>query len=223
MNEVLDVLPRVLIATAGGYLLGSFPLAYIISRRHSGVDIFEIGTGLPGASNVLRNVGVIPAVMVFIGDMSKGTLAILLARFMGVESPWILLPAAAAVAGHWKSMFTGLRGGDGLVTLGGAIIALFPVYGLISVAVASVVALGGQKMPYSSLVNVVVGYGVLAGLVLYDPFSRLRPDDAPLALAFGMGGLCGLVLVRAALGHRRRRHAENWVEADDPPSAAEQS
>lgn len=222
MNEVLDVLPVVLIATAGGYLLGSIPLAYLISRRHSGVDIFDIGTGLPGASNVLRNVGVVPAVMVFIGDLSKGALAVLLTReILGVESPWILLPVAAAVAGHWKSMFTGLRGGDGLVTLGGAIIALFPVYGLISVAVASVVALGGQKMPYSSLVNVVVGYGVLAGLAFYDPF-RLHSDSAA-PLAFGIGGLCGLVLAHAALGHRRRRHAEDWGETDDPPSAAEQS
>lgn len=222
MNEVLGVMPAVLIATAGGYLLGSLPLAYLISRRHSGTDIFEVGTGLPGASNVMRNVGMVPAVMVFVGDMAKGTLAILLARVMGVESPWLLLPAAAAVAGHWKSMFTGFRGGDGLVTLGGAIIALFPVYGLISIAVALAVALGGQKMPYTSLANVIVGYSVLAGLVVYDPFDIVRySDTAPLV--FGIGGLCGLVLARAALGHRRRRHAENWDEADDSPGAAEQS
>lgn len=223
MNEVLGVMPAVLIATAGGYLLGSLPLAYLISRRHSGTDIFEVGTGLPGASNVMRNVGMVPAVMVFVGDMAKGTLAILLAReVLRVESPWLLLPAAAAVAGHWKSMFTGFRGGDGLVTLGGAIIALFPIYGLISIAVASAVALGGQKMPYTSLANVIVGYSVLAGLAVYDPFDLDRYSD-PALLVFGIGGLCGLVLARAALGHRRRRHGENWDEADDSPGAAEQS
>lgn len=223
MNEVLGVMPAVLIATAGGYLLGSIPLAYLISRRHSGTDIFEVGTGLPGASNVMRNVGMVPAVMVFAGDMAKGTLAILLAReVLKVESPWLLLPAAAAVAGHWKSMFTGFRGGDGLVTLGGAIIALFPVYGLISIAVASAVALGGQKMPYTSLANVIVGYSVLAGLAVYDPFDLDQYSD-PALLVFGIGGLCGLVLARAALGHRRRRHGENWDEADDSPGAAEQS
>ena len=223
MNEVLGVMPAVLIATAGGYSLGSIPLAYLISRRHSGTDIFEVGTGLPGASNVMRNVGMVPAVMVFAGDMAKGTLAILLAReVLKVESPWLLLPAAAAVAGHWKSMFTGFRGGDGLVTLGGAIIALFPVYGLISIAVASAVALGGQKMPYTSLANVIVGYSVLAGLAVYDPFDLDRYSD-PALLVFGIGGLCGLVLARAALGHRRRRHGENWDEADDSPGAAEQS
>ena len=99
MGDFLGSLPTVLIATAGGYLLGAIPLAYLISKRHSGVDIFEIGSGLPGASNVMRNVGKLPAVMVFLGDMAKGALAILLANVMGVESPWLLLPAGAGGSG----------------------------------------------------------------------------------------------------------------------------
>ena len=222
MDDFLGSLPTVLIATAGGYLLGSIPLAYLISKRHSGVNIFEVGTGLPGASNVMRNVGKLPAVMVFLGDMAKGALAILLGNVMignvmGVESPWLLLPAGAAVLGHWKSMFTGFRGGDGLVTLGGAILALFPIHGFISVALASIVALGGQKLPYSSLLNVVFGYAVLAALTVY-----YNPDDT--ALVFGMGGLCGLVLAHALLGHRRRRLTdEDWDEVADSTGATEQS
>ena len=214
MGEFLGGLPTVLIATAGSYLLGSIPLAYLISRRHSGVDIFEVGTGLPGASNVMRNVGKLPAAMVFLGDMAKGTLAILLANFMGVESPWLMLPAGAAILGHWKSMFTGFRGGDGLVTLGGAIIALFPVHGLISIALALVVALGGQKMPYTSLLNVVFGYASLVALTVYY--------NGDTTLVLGMGGLCGLVLAHAIFGHRRRRQADEWDEVADSTGAAEQ-
>ena len=230
MGDFLAGLPTVLIATAGGYLLGSVPLAYLISKRHSGVDIFEVGTGLPGASNVMRNVGKLPAVMVFLGDMAKGALAILLGNVMGVESPWLLLPAGAVVLGHWKSMFTGFRGGDGLVTLGGAIIALFPLYGFISAAVASVVALGGQKMPYTSLLNVVFGYAVLAGLTVYDPLAVYDPGGSETPLVFGMGGLCGLVLAHALFGHRRRNRAgdewesdDEWDEVTDSPGATEQS
>lgn len=215
MNEVLGIVPTVLIATAGGYLLGALPLAYLISRRHSGVDIFDIGTGLPGASNVMRNIGMIPAVMVGLGDMAKGSLAILLADFMGVESSWLLLPAGAAVIGHWRSMFTGFRGGDGLVTLGGSIFALFPIYGFISLAVASLVALGGQKMPYTSLLSIVFGYGTLAGLTVYY--------NGDTTLVFGMGGLSGLVLAHAIFGHRRRRHAPEWDEIGDSNGATEQS
>ena len=222
MGDFLGGLPTVLIATAGGYLLGAIPLAYLISKRHSGVDIFEVGTGLPGASNVMRNVGKLPAVMVFLGDMAKGALAILLGNVMGVESPWLILPAGAAVLGHWKSMFTGFRGGDGLVTLGGAIFALFPLHGFISMAVASIVALGGQKLPYSSLVNVVFGYATLAALTVYF--------NGDTTLVFGMGGLCGLVLAHALLGHRRRRRGgdqweaeDEWDEVADSTGATEQS
>ena len=223
MDDLLRSLPTVLIATAGGYLLGAIPLAYLISRRHSGVNIFQVGTGLPGASNVMRNVGKLPAMMVLLGDMAKGILAVLLAEFMGVESPWLLLPAGAAVLGHWKSIFTGFRGGDGLATLGGAIIAMFPVHGFISVALASIVALGGQKLPYSSLLNVVFGYTALAALTV-----RYNPDDT--ALVFGMGGLCGLVLAHALLGHRRRNRTgdewqpdDEWDEVTDSTGATEQS
>ncbi len=203
-----------LIATAGGYLLGALPLAYLISRRHSGVDIFEVGTGLPGASNVLHNVGKIPAFMVLIGDLAKGALAVLLAEFMGVESPWVLLPVGAAVVGHWRSMFTGFRGGDGLSTLGGSIFALFPVLGFISLFVAGVVALGGQKIPYTSLLSIVFGYGTLAGLTVYY--------NGDTTLVFGMGGLAGLVLAHALLGHRRRRNAPEWDEIGESPGATEQ-
>lgn len=216
MGDFLGGLPTVLIATAGAYLLGSIPLAYLISKRHSDVDIFEVGTGLPGASNVMRHVGKLPAAMVFFGDVAKGALAILLANIMGVDSPWLLLPASGVILGHWKSMFTGFRGGDGLATLGGAIIALFPVHGIISIAVALVVALGGQKMPYTSLLNVVFGYAVLTGLTVYY--------NGDTALVFGMGGLCGLVLAHALLGHRRRRQADDeWDEVADSTGATEQS
>ena len=215
MGDFLGGLPTVLIATAGGYLLGSIPLAYLISKRHSGVDIFEVGTGLPGASNVMRNVGKLPAVMVFLSDMAKGALAILLCNVMGVESPWLLLPVGAAILGHWKSMFTGFRGGDGLVTLAGAIMALFPLHGFVSVALASIVALGGQKLPYTSLLNVVFGYAVLAALTVYY--------HGDTTLVFGMGGLCGLVLAHALLGHRRRRQTdEDWDEVADSTGATEQ-
>lgn len=214
MNEILGIVPTVLIATAGGYLLGALPLAYLISRRHSDVNIFEVGTGLPGASNVRRNVGKLPAVMVLTGDMAKGALAIMLADFMGVESPWILLPAGAAVVGHWKSMFTGFRGGDGLATLGGSIFGLFPILGFISLAVASLVALGGQKIPYSSLFSIVFGYGTLAALTVYY--------DGDTTLVFGMGGLSGLVLAHALLGHRRRRHVPEWDDIGESTGITEQ-
>ena len=116
-----------------------------ISRRQ-GVDIFAVGTGLAGASNVLKRVGKVPAFLVLLGDIAKGVLAVFIGRILGVESSWILLPAAAAIFGHWNSIFSRFRGGDGLAALGGVMIALFAMGGLVVVAIGGIVSLGGRRL-----------------------------------------------------------------------------
>jgi glycerol-3-phosphate acyltransferase PlsY len=209
-----SLLLATLVAVVIGYFLGSFPIAALLSRR-AGVDIFEVGTGLPGASNVMRNVGRAPAVLVLLGDMAKGALAVVIGKYLGVEAPLLVLPAGAAVLGHWRSIFSRFRGGDGLATLGGAIVALFPIFGVIAVAVAMVVSLGGQKLPYTSLLGIVFGYGTLALLnVAFDGRSvdfMGIVDEGNTVTALGIGGVSALVLAHAINGHRRRR---STVEAE---------
>ena len=201
--------PALIYSVVAGYLLGALPLGDRISRLY-GVDIFSMGSGLAGASNVLRSVGRVPALLVLVGDIGKGTFAVILAWYLGVEGPLVLLPVGAAVVGHWRSVFSGFRGGDGLATLGGAIIPLFGAIGVISVSVAMLIALGGQRMPYSSLLSIVFGYATLVALsVAYYGESLL---------ALGVGGIAGLVLAHALMGHRRRRSTVEWadsVEWDD--------
>ena len=214
MSELFVSAPTLLTAIIAGYLLGALPLADQISRRHA-VDIFTAGTGLAGASNVRRTVGGLPALVVLLGDVGKGALAVIVAERLGVEGPWLLLPVSAAVAGHWKSVFSRLRGGDSLAVLGGATIALFPVFGMISVVVAMVVALGGQRMPYSSLFSIVLGYAILVSLSV--------ASNENTVLAVGVGGVSGLVLAHAILGHCRRRSVDSWEEIEDAEASAEQS
>ena len=203
-----SLLLATLMAVVIGYLLGSFPIAALLSRR-AGVDIFEVGTGLPGASNVMRNVGRVTAVLVLLGDMAKGALAVIVAKYLGVETPLLVLPAGAAVLGHWRSIFTRFRGGDGLSTLGGAIVALFPVFGVISVVVAMAVSLGGQRLPYTSLMGIVFGYATLVVLNLARDGQSVVVmgvvDEGDPATALGLGGVSALVLAHAINGHRRRR------------------
>ncbi len=201
MGDLFSSLPIILTASIAGYFLGAIPLADQISRR-LGVDIFSTGTGLAGASNVLHSAGRVATTFVVLGDLGKGAATVLLASKIGVEGVWILVPASSAIFGHWHSIFTGFRGGDGLVALGGIILALFPVLGATSIAIAGVVALGGQKLPFSSLFSVVFGYGTLVTLVM--------AYNGDTALAVGVGGISGLVLARALLGHRRRRSADGW-------------
>ena len=210
-----------LVAVVIGYLLGSLPIAALLSRR-AGVDIFEVGTGLPGASNVMRNVGRAPAVLVLLGDLAKGALAVVIAKYLGVEAPLLVLPAGAAVLGHWRSIFYRFRGGDGLATLGGAIVALFPIFGIIAVAVAMVVSLGGQKLPYSSLLGIVFGYATLALLnVAYDGRSVDMMgivDEGNMVVALGIGGIAALVLAHAINGHRRRRGSMETEGIEEMPA-----
>ena len=142
-----------------------------------------------------------------------------MADLLGVdkESVWILLPATAAIVGHWKSVFTGFRGGDALVTLGGIIIALFPLHGFISVAVAVAIALAAQRLPFSSLLNIVFGYLTLVILNYNDVFTPGHP-----ALTLGIGGLCAVVLAYAIRGHMGRRRGGEWEECEDAGTASNQ-
>ena len=201
-----------LVAAIIGYLLGALPIASYIGRRH-GVDVFAVGTGLTGASNVRRHVGNIPGGFVLLGDVGKGALAIIVAKLLGVSDLWLMIPAGASIIGHWRSVFTGFRGGDGLATLGGIIIAVFPVTGLAAVAVSMIISLGGQKMPYSSLLNVVIGYSTLMVLNLsyYEDMT----------MTMGIGIISAMVLAYATFGHFRRRHRGEWDELEEAEGATE--
>ena len=214
VGDFFGMVPTLLLATLTGYFLGALPLAERISRWH-GVDIFSMGTGLAGSSNVRRTVGKLPGLVVLVGDIAKGGVAVLVSEYVGVDGPWVLVPVAAVVFGHWKSIFSRFRGGDGLAALGGATIAVFPVLGIVSVMVAMVVALGAQRLSYSSLLSIVFGYTTLVILVLsYE-------GDTPLAV--GIGGIGGLVLAYALNGHRRRRHYTEWDEVEEANRSHEQT
>ena len=187
-------------SAAIAYLIGALPLADRLSRR-SGVNIFESGTGLAGATNVLKSVGKLPAILVFIGDMAKGVIVVFAAERFGIEGVWIVVPVAAAVVGQWNSVFSGFKGGDGLVVLGGATILAFPEYaiGFVGVACAAAIALAAQKMPFSSLFNIPIGYGVIIAL------SRGMNLDVYAPIAMGCLGVA--VFGHALFGHARRRRS----------------
>ena len=198
---------QLIVAAGIAYLIGALPVADRVSRRR-GIDIFNTGTGLAGSTNVLKNVGRISGVIVFLGDMAKGIIAVFIAQqFLGIWGPWIVVPSASAVIGQWNSVFSGFRGGDGLVVLGGATLAVFPEYGIIGLSFAALVALVAQKMPYSSLLNILAGYTVIILLA-----QRYFSDDLDTALA--MGGLALVVFGHAVFGHARRRRSSDDVAGD---------
>ena len=111
-----------------GYLLGSIPSGYLAGRWLKGIDIRQEGSGSTGATNVLRVVGKGPALAVFVVDVLKGALAVVLAK--AVLEPlgqplnpagwqidgWIVLTGLAGLAGHIWPIWLGWKGGKAVAT-----------------------------------------------------------------------------------------------------------
>ncbi len=119
------------------YLLGSIPFGYLIVRWQKGVDVRSTGSGSTGATNVMRNLGVIGFVATFILDVGKGILAVLLASHLTSSNPhwipltgnprWIACASIAAILGHCFPVWLKFHGGKGVATGVGVFIALAPV------------------------------------------------------------------------------------------------
>ena len=105
-----------LLLLALGYLLGSMPNGYLAGRWLKGIDLRQYGSGSTGATNVLRNVGKGPALVVFLLDVGKGALAVLLAKSFGLND-WVqVLAGLAALAGHIWPVWLGWKGGKAVAT-----------------------------------------------------------------------------------------------------------
>ena len=105
-----------LLLLALGYLLGSMPNGYLAGRWLKGSDLRQCGSGSTGATNVLRNVGKGPALVVFLLDVGKGALAVLLSKSFGLND-WVqVLAGLAALAGHIWPVWLGWKGGKAVAT-----------------------------------------------------------------------------------------------------------
>ena len=114
-----------------GYLLGSIPSGYLAGRWLKGVDIRSLGSGSTGATNVLRQFGKAPALVVFLVDVLKGTAAVLLTKALlqplGITAEsdwWVVTTGLAALAGHIWPVWLGWRGGKAVATGLGMLLGL---------------------------------------------------------------------------------------------------
>ena len=121
-----------LLLLAIGYLLGAIPSGYLAGRWLKGIDLRDCGSGSTGATNVLRNVGKGPALLVFLLDVGKGALAVLLAKSVGLND-WVqVLAGLAALAGHIWPVWLGWKGGKAVATGLGMFLGLAWPVGLAS-------------------------------------------------------------------------------------------
>jgi len=119
-----------IVAVVLGYLLGSIPTAYIVTRLARGSDVRQLGGGNVGGLNVYREVGFLPAVVVAIVDLGKGAAAVAIAYWLlDLEVYFVLAAALAVVVGHNWMLFLKFSGGKGMGPAIGGLFVLLPLYG----------------------------------------------------------------------------------------------
>lgn len=145
-----------LVAVALAYLLGSISFAVLVSKLMGLNDPRSYGSGNPGATNVLRTGNRTAAVLTLVGDAGKGALAVVLARLaadrFGFTDTTLAAVGLAAFIGHLFPVFHGFKGGKGVATAAGMLLALAPWLGLATLATWVAVAV---FLRYSSLAAIV--------------------------------------------------------------------
>jgi glycerol-3-phosphate acyltransferase PlsY len=113
------------------YVIGSIPFGVVVGKLFYHVDVREHGSGNVGTTNVFRVLGKKAGVAVLVCDMLKGYIpAFIAAYFLRATNPWLVIfIAAAPVVGHMYSVFLKGRGGKGVATGAGVVIALIPLAG----------------------------------------------------------------------------------------------
>ena len=158
-------LPTILIALLGGYLLGSIPFGLVLTRLAGLGDIRKIGSGNIGATNVLRTGSKPLALAVLLLDSGKGAVAVLLAARLGEDAA--LSAAFGAVLGHLFPVWLGFKGGKGVATTLGTLLALAWPVGLIGCAVWLLVALIFRISSAAALTAIATT--PVAALFIYTP------------------------------------------------------
>ena len=118
------------------YLLGSIPFGFIVAKLIKKIDIRDYGSGNIGAANAFRTLGPGLAIFVLIGDLMKGFIAIYLFKLFNIDSlSMVILGGLAVIGGHDWSIFLKFKGGKGIATTYGVILALNPTIAVMSVLV----------------------------------------------------------------------------------------
>ncbi len=196
MPDLVTSLPLLIGVAVAGYLLGSIPFGIVMARLFGLGDLRQIGSGNIGATNVLRTGNKVAAFLTLIGDAGKGGAAVLLARALFAEDA-AQLAGFAAFLGHCFPVFLGFKGGKGVATWLGTMLALAFPLGLAACATWLVTAL-------------VFRISSLAALVA----AALSPV---IALVFGWQSLVLISVALAALiFYRHSANIARIISGEEP-------
>ena len=212
-----------------GYLIGSIPFGVIVGRWMAKVDVRKYGSGKMGTTNVLRTAGRKAALAVVSLDVFKGVAAVMFAGLIiggdylmaggfGVGRPAALaLAALAAIAGHIWPVFLKFRGGRGVATFFGGLVALCPPAAIFG---SEVFVIGTGLSGYASLGSIAGVVGTFAILAPVTIINGFPVED----LGYGLlGAVIIVVMHRDNIGRLlsgRERKISYRAERPDPPLPA---
>jgi glycerol-3-phosphate acyltransferase PlsY len=154
------------------YLIGSLSSAILICKAFKLPDPRTQGSMNPGATNVLRIGGRLPAALTLVSDLLKGYLPVLIAHLFGVEGFALSLVALLAFLGHLYPLFFRFQGGKGVATAAGAILALAPMVGLAAILIWLLTAI---IFRYSSLAALLAVITTPVLMLLFSDSAYLLP------------------------------------------------
>ena len=147
----------IIIITA--YLLGNISTSYIVAKRLAGVDIRTQGSGNAGSTNVLRTLGKKAGALTFIGDVLKGLIAVLIARFIAYganldDTTCAYIAVVAVVLGHNYPVFLGFKGGKGVATSLGSMLGMNPLVALLCLGFFIIIAAITKYVSLGSMLGI---------------------------------------------------------------------
>jgi glycerol-3-phosphate acyltransferase PlsY len=175
MQQIVATISLVVV----GYLLGSIPSGLLVARAFTGKDVRDVGSGNIGAANVSRVGGYRLAAFVLALDALKGAIPVLIGRAVGLSYAELGGIAGAAVLGHDFSIFLKFKGGKGVATSLGVVLALAPVAGVLA-ALIWLAVVGISR--YSSLASLVALFALPVVIAVSDQPAEYVPLTLGLAL-----------------------------------------
>jgi glycerol-3-phosphate acyltransferase PlsY len=164
------------------YLLGAVPFGLMFSKLFSDVDVRTIGSGNIGATNVLRAAGKNAAVLTLLADGLKGLIPVLVVNRIFQNDAVTALSGAAAVLGHVFPIYLKFKGGKGVATSYGVVLAVAPWTGMICLVVWALVAFIWR---YSSL-SALISFACYPVLTFFSGSPPSKPYGLLSLFMFGM-------------------------------------
>lgn len=163
-DSLFSIKPILYLLIPIAYIIGSIPFGILVAKA-KGIDLQSVGSRNIGATNVLRTAGKLPAVLTVLGDSLKGAVLVMLCRVMNGGELLEGMTGISAILGHLYSIFLSFKGGKGVATSFGVLIAYSPLPALISIIVWILTALLTR---YSSLAAITTFVSLPLVFILFN-------------------------------------------------------